>query len=754
MIAVIYLLRDPTQIEFIYLLSVPVTMLLGWFPVLVADRRTSGGLEIGSDICVLIFLATSIHWIQALVVWAAGVIGTQIFRKKPRLVRVFNSGLGILSGAAALWVTEVARADELTAPRELLAMGLGAAVYLGCDLVVTAISLSLEDRSPLLKEMTPPGGLIAMIALLAISSLGFLAALVVTQLPRWASTLLIVPVATILIASRAQMRANEHARRLKVLLDTAIKVQTVTDRPTLLNALDAGAGELVYDARVHLRRTEPEPGEIGVAIRDTREKLWLVSPSMSRAQSTSQDDHNGLAALAAVAEDALARLQLSAAMAHAAWHDPLTGLANRASFMWRVQNAIDESRGSNRRVAVLFCDLDGFKRVNDLFGHAAGDQLLVDVGHRIFSSVRQLDMVARLGGDEFAVLIEGIQDTSDVASACERILDSLRSQVHVWSEDVSVTTSIGVAWSTPDASADALLSRADLAMYHAKSRGKNRFEIYRPAFGDERRQRLDLVEKLRRSVAARELEVYYQPVVDLISREIHGVEALVRWRRDGELIPPDLFVPTAEESGLIVNLGEVVLDIVTQDAPGLRAAAGRDISIGANFSAQHLQISGFVDRVRKARDQMGAVSFVIEVTERDFVNHDPNTLATLNQLAAAGVGIAIDDFGVGFSSIGYLQRLPVNILKIDKSFISTIDEDPRACSLVQSIVVMSKALGVDVVIEGIERESQLHHLVQHVGATVGQGFLFAHPMPYNEIVAQLSAGARSEPPRVSPGLTR
>ena len=282
-----------------------------------------------------------------------------------------------------------------------------------------------------------------------------------------------------------------------------------------------------------------------------------------------------------------------------------------------------------------------------------------------------------------------------------------------------------------------MLSQADLAMYHAKSQGKDRYEVYRLSFGDERLQRLELIETLRRAVDARDLQVAYQPVIDLRTNEILGVEALVRWRRDGVLVPPDLFIPTAEESGLIVGLGDIVLDIVTDDTPRLLEAAGRRLSVGVNVSAQQLQHEGFVDRVLSARDRMGEVNFILEVTERDFVDNDPETLAVMKALADADVRFAIDDFGVGFSSMSYLQRLPVRILKVDKVFLSTIVEDPRACALVKSMVVLGEAMSLDVVIEGVESAEQLEHLTEHCGAVLAQGYHFASPMSCDELVALL-----------------
>jgi diguanylate cyclase (GGDEF)-like protein len=557
-------------------------------------------------------------------------------------------------------------------------------------------------------------------------------------------------VVTILVASRALSRGGELARRLKVLFDTVVKAQSVVDRPVLLDVLRDGAGDLLHDHRVTVRSTAPGANEIGVLVPGGEEPQWIVAPALNRARSTAKDDQAGLAALVVVAEDALARLRLSNAMSHQAWHDPLTGLPNRSLFMDRAAHAMELQRRRGGHLAVLFCDLDGFKRVNDSFGHAAGDNLLTEVGRRIRAAVRETDTVARLGGDEFAVLLEEVSESGEVHLACDRILTALRARFHMFGEDVSVTTTIGVAMSEPGGTADSLLSQADLAMYYAKGQGKNRYEVYRLSFGDQRSQRIEFVENLRRAVETKSLEVYYQPVVDLHSRTIVGVEALVRWRRDGVLVPPDLFIPTAEQSGLIVGLGDIVLDVVTADAPQLVAAAGRNLSIAVNVSAQQLVTDGFVARVQSAHQAMGDVHLVLEVTERDFVNNEARTLAAMHALAEADIRFAIDDFGVGFSSMEYLQRLPVRILKVDKTFVTNIEHDSKACTLVRSMVVMGEALGLDVIVEGIERWSQLQHVTFHAAATTGQGYLFGRPMPCDEMAQVLSASIQAWADRPEP----
>jgi diguanylate cyclase (GGDEF)-like protein len=748
---------DTHAVELLTILAVPMIVMMSYFPMLIG--RTGGGIEIGLDSCVLIFLANVASPWASLVLWSLGTTIGQLLTDKRSATKAFNSGLGILSGGLALLTIRLARSDVPASLKDLLAMGMGAAVYFAVDYVLSATSLTLQEGTSLRREIVPTGALAAFVSFLAISSLGYLAALVVyamskshpdSPLPPWSALLLAVPVMTILVASRALSRGGEMARRLKVLFDTVVKAQNVQDHAPLLDALREGASDLLHDHRVALRSTAPGPNEIGVLVPGGEEQQWIVAPSLNRARSTAKDDLAGLAALVVVAEDALARLRLSNAMSHQAWHDPLTGLPNRSLFMDRVAHAMEMQRRRGGHLAVLFCDLDGFKRVNDSYGHAAGDNCLTEVGRRIRGAVRETDTVARLGGDEFAVLLEEVVELAEVELACERILTALRKRFHMFGEDVSVTTTIGVALSETGGTADSLLSQADLAMYHGKGQGKNRHETYRLSFGDQRSQRIEFVEDLRRAVETKSLEVYYQPVVDLHSHMIVGVEALARWRRDGVLVPPDLFIPTAEQSGLIVGLGDIVLDIVTADAAKLVEAGGRSLSVAVNVSAQQLEGDGFVDKVLASRAAMEGVHLILEVTERDFVNDEPRTLAAMNALAAADVRFAIDDFGVGFSSMEYLQRLPVRILKVDKTFVTNIEHDSKACTLVRSMVVMGEALGLDVVVEGIERWTQLEHVTFHAGATTGQGYLFGRPMPCDEMVELLSASIQTWPDRPEP----
>jgi diguanylate cyclase (GGDEF)-like protein len=558
-----------------------------------------------------------------------------------------------------------------------------------------------------------------------------------------------VPLAILLIAARAVTRGRENARRLQVLFDAAARVQTMHNVAEVLQALTDEARELLRVRTVEVRDEPPGEHEVGARFADGHGEQWIIAQAGNPARSSMDADQQALDALVAVAVEAFARLRLTTEMTHMAHHDVLTGLPNRALFLDRAEHALLMARRRGTRLAVLYCDLDGFKRVNDRFGHAAGDTLLIEVASRVTRALRETDTVARFGGDEFAVLLEDIEGENQVEFVCERLLAVLRERILVADHFVSVTTSIGVAYSDSTESADGLLRNADMAMYEAKRRGKDRWQKYEVALGRARVQRLEMVEALRNAVDGGHLGVAYQPVVEVRTGRVVGVEALARWSLDGEPVPPDVFIGAAEESGLVVALGEVVLDAVAADAPSLRSAAGQRLTLGVNVSAQQLRSPTFIGRVEAAQSKIGDLELLLEITERDFVANDAASLDMMSRLARRGVRFAVDDFGVGFSSIGYLQQLPVHILKTDRSFTAGIDEDERACKLLRSMVVMGEALGLRVIVEGVERQTQVDHLIRHVGAPMAQGYLLQRPVRLAELLEILSSEAPATPQQVA-----
>jgi diguanylate cyclase (GGDEF)-like protein len=714
------------------LLAIPLIVVIAKFPMVLDNG--DGSIEVGFDSSILMFLLCTLAPHEALVIWSFGVLVTQITTDKRAQVKLFNVGVGIGGGAVAAGVLHFVRGAELGTVRELLAVALAAAAYFAADFLLSAFSVAIESSTPLLPHLLQRGTVIAVACFVPFDLLGYLAAVVGRTTPWWTLILLAVPLATLLIATRAVTRGSENARRLTVLFDAAVRAQTLSDTREVVDALLVDARRLLRITQVELRAQPPGTNEIGAELHDGQSNSWIVAPGKLRARSTMTADQQALEAMAAVSSDAFSRLRLTDDMTHLARYDLLTNLPNRRLLLDRVKHALEDSQPLGGRIALLFVDLDGFKPVNDRFGHAAGDEVLVDVAKRLTSCVRHKDTVARLGGDEFALLFEDVQQP-DVSSACDRILATLAAGVHVAGHELPLGASIGVAYGDGGETAESMLRNADLAMYEAKSRGKNQFVEYEPAIGRSRLQRLELVESLRAAVTAEEIRVVYQPVVHAASGRITGVEALARWNSDGLDVPPDVFIRVAEETGLVVPLGDLVLQQVVRDAVALGEVAGGDLDVCVNVSAQQLREPDFVNKIEGALETMGSdTALILEITERDGIGGDEASLAAMRTIASRGVHFAIDDFGVGFSSISYLQDMPIQIIKADASFSENIDRDERACALLRSITLMGDALGLDVIVEGIERASQLEHLRNDVRAPYAQGFLLYRPMPIEKLM--------------------
>jgi diguanylate cyclase (GGDEF)-like protein len=585
--------------------------------------------------------------------------------------------------------------------------------------------------------MGQSGVLVSMASVVAVDSLGYLAALVTAMVSKYAVALLAVPVLTLLVASKSTARDRERSRRMRVLFDTSRSVQSQTSAEAVLDLLQTGGRELVRVKECRLRETPPQSGEVGARVTDGSRDWWLVTPEWHRLRATVDSDREHLDQLAMTGSEALSRLKLTREMTYLARHDTLTELSNRGVFLDRVEHALEVARRRNSTVAVLFCDLDGFKQINDRFGHGSGDAVLVRVAQRIARCVRTSDTVARLGGDEFAVLLEDIRDPYDVDRVSSLLLMAVTEPIEVSGHRVTVTTSIGTAASDGDETGEGLLRSADIAMYEAKAQGKNCVARYLPEFGAARVRKLEMVEALRSAIEADDLTVVYQPMFSVQTGNVVGLEALARWRHEGTDISPNQFVPLAEETGLVVALGERVLARVAQDAETILALDIPPIQMAVNISAQQLRSPSFLDRVRRTQSALGNLALVLEVTERDVVREDSLSQEVMARLVTEGVEFAVDDFGVGFSSIGYLQSLPVQVLKTDRTFVADIEHSERSANLLRSMLLMGRALGLDVVVEGVERQSQLDHLRAMRNEVFAQGYHLAPPMPLDDVVALL-----------------
>jgi diguanylate cyclase (GGDEF)-like protein/PAS domain S-box-containing protein len=422
--------------------------------------------------------------------------------------------------------------------------------------------------------------------------------------------------------------------------------------------------------------------------------------------------------------DVSERRRLEEQLTHQAFHDPLTGLANRALFRDRVSHALALAQRRGSLVTVLFLDLDDFKTVNDSLGHAEGDRLLIAAAERFLACARSADTVARLGGDEFAILIEGADGKDGLP---DRLGAAMSHPFTLSGNQVRVTVSIGVASASADDSADDLLRNADMAMYAAKRHGKGRAETYESRMYADIRERLDLEAALRRAIEHRELTLFYQPIVNLQNGGIYGLEALLRWEHPqfGRLLPQH-FIPLAEETGLIVQLGSWVLGEACRQLQVWRAAHPKlGLAVCVNISGRQLQGSGLVDALRQTLTSSGAEpgSVVLEITESVLMQQTDAVHERLQQLKALGVRLAIDDFGTGYSSLSYLQRFPIDILKIAKPFVEDVGQGADRSALARAIVGLGDTLKLQTIAEGIERAEQRSALLG-LGCILGQGHHF------------------------------
>jgi diguanylate cyclase (GGDEF)-like protein/PAS domain S-box-containing protein len=431
-----------------------------------------------------------------------------------------------------------------------------------------------------------------------------------------------------------------------------------------------------------------------------------------------------------------------------AFHDPLTLLANRVLFKDRVQHALTLAQRGQAPVAVLFLDLDNFKTINDSLGHDAGDRLLQAVAQRIVKSTRSSDTVARLGGDEFAVLLERLASPTEAQRVAEALIETLATPFVLNAVEVRVAASIGVAFSTSAAGAESLLGNADIAMYHAKAAGKNRYAVFESKMQDVLHERLRLEADIGRALAEQEFFLQYQPIVDLGTGSLLGVEALVRWRHpEAGVLMPNQFIPVAEECGQIVKLGRWVLMEACRAVRSWRecVAGGSGLRVAVNISGRHLQHGDLVQDVRMALTSSGLEppNLVIELTESTIMYNTDVNLERLQALKALGVRLAIDDFGTGYSSLSYLHRFPIDILKIDRSFISRLTNTENGPELARAVITLGETLGLDTVAEGIELEPQVASLLE-LGCVAGQGFLFAPASSLAELTTSPFVARRNE----------
>lgn len=482
-------------------------------------------------------------------------------------------------------------------------------------------------------------------------------------------------------------------------------------------------GEEVNDVEMFVRQT---PGTNGI---------WVM------ATGRPLKNKNGLVKGGViVCRNITERKRVEQQLLHDALHDGLTGLANRALFTDRLERAIAlANRKRDYLFAVLFLDLDRFKVINDSLGHIVGDQLLIAIARRLETCLRSNDLIARLGGDEFAILLEDIKDTDYATQVAERAQKELMQPFHIDGHEIFAATSIGIAFSTNGYQLpQELLRDADTAMYHAKALGKSRYQIFDTGMHIRAVALLQLETDLRRALQRHEFQVHYQPIVSLQNQKLSGFEALLRWNHpERGLISPTEFIPVAEETGLIIPLGEWVLReaccqmrIWQEEFP-----AAPDLTISVNISGKQFSQPNLVEQIQNTLQQTGLDphSLKLEITESRFMENVDSTVAMLLELQALGIQLSMDDFGTGYSSLSYLNRFPINTLKIDRSFISSVDTDAEKLEIIRTVVMLAWNLGMDVVAEGVETAEQFAQL-KILKCESGQGYFFSKPL--NSTTAQ------------------
>ena len=488
------------------------------------------------------------------------------------------------------------------------------------------------------------------------------------------------------------------------------------------------------DEQQIVRTGEPMVGKLEQETFLDRTGPWVSSTKMPL-----RDERGQIIGTFGISRDVTAQIKAEKALAYQVLHDPVTGLANRAALMDRLSQGLAALERQPGRLAVLFVDLDHFKEINDSFGHDAGDQVLAEVGRRLSQLSRNADTVARLGGDEFVVLCGALRDDDDVGLIADRIVQGIRSPYIEDGRDLSITCSVGiVVTGDPLAEPERLIRDADEVMYEAKETGRNRYRVF-----DSSRRILTgasrLQAELSRAIENEELFLLYQPLFSLEDRSLVGVEALVRWRHHQRgIVLPDDFIPFAEQYGLIGKIDSFVLNEACRQLAEWTTRDGwpSGFTMAVNVSGAELSDPEFVGRVAEVLRGNGipAALLCLELTETAFVGEWGDVQETLSALSKLGVRVALDDFGTGYSSLAHLQRLKVDILKIDRSFVAQIGRSPRDREIVGAVTAMSHALGITVVGEGIETSHQLDTLAG-LDCDQGQGFLFARPLSPEAVVA-------------------
>lgn len=498
--------------------------------------------------------------------------------------------------------------------------------------------------------------------------------------------------------------------------------------------------------------------DVPVVLHDGRQRIVHIEAEPEFSEQGSLCGYTG------IVQDVTDRRIAEDKIKHLANFDALTGLPNRRQLIWRAERAIEYAKRLNHRVGLLLIDLDRFKVINDTLGHAAGDELLMEVSRRLRSCVRHsdqvlessvestttrwhktLEAVGRLGGDEFVALLPEVHGDADAQQVATRILEVLREPMLVGGQECFVTASVGIAlFPTDGLNVADLLRNSDVAMYTAKSQGRNTSLVYAPHLAGKGRERLELETALHKALERNELVLHYQPKIDVRTAEMVGAEALMRWQRNGVLVPPGEFIPLAEETGLIIPMSEWAIQEAARQVKVWQQRIGFDASIAVNLPSRLFERNDLIDHIQQAvtEQDINHHALELEITETGLMKDLQSVIPALHRLTQFGIEISIDDFGTGYSSLAYLTTLPISELKIDRSFVRDLGITPQSSAIVTAIIALSRSLGIRVIAEGVEDLRQMQVLHQ-LGCHIMQGFLFSKALPPEQVELWLNQTVRT-----------
>jgi diguanylate cyclase (GGDEF)-like protein len=721
------------------LVAISFVLALTWtFPLKVLRREETVAYQL--DEAFLVTMALLMPPLAVVIAFALASICSQLVLRRPLSRVLFNTGLIVTAAGAALGAIHLFGGQSTTRPSDLIAVVIGAAVFMAVNSSILAMVMStIEEQS--FWEAWSDGIRFWTLLWAATVAVGILSALAGTA-HRWALLLALVPIGALQVVLTGALQAREDRSRLDGLLGAAEAAHASMESADVEEAVLSQARELLACREARLGESPPGEGELGARLPGSAyPERWLVVSERRGADNPfGANDAKLLEGLAAVTATALQNAGLVEQLKHEAFHDALTGLPNQLLFEETVSLALAERRQPERKLAVFVLDVDRFKRVNDSLGHPAGNELLCEVARRLTGAVRGGDTVARMSGDEFTLLVTGLRSTGEAALVAEKVMAVFQAPFSVAGQELYVTASLGIAISPDDGSRPSvLLKNADIAMYRAKERGRNCFEIYSVDMNAGVEARLALEGDLHQAIDSGQLRVVYQPQIDLLTGRLIGVEALARWDHPTlGPIAPDTFIPLAEESGLIVALDDWVMRTACAQVRAWGDAGLPRLRMAVNLSGRAFWRARIVERVTEVLAVTGVdpEQLELEVTESMAVDAVADTRPLFRELEALGVRLAIDDFGTGYSALGRLQGLPFHTLKIDRSFVVGVENPHDEAPIVAAMIAMAHALKLEVVAEGVETEAQQSFLTRN-GCDMAQGYLFGRPVAPAEIEAML-----------------